>query len=257
MSNDESSTLEEIMLMNNDIHLKKLEDGARIEKFVCDGHVLENSLIKKHKQCLALFRNQRSILDPSSVNLRVWQERLLELMQEKTEREIIWIKGTQGNEGKSWFQTYLQSLYGTSRVARFDMTSKSSDILHIMTKLSLSSIDIFLFNEQRCVVNVEYSYSILEIIKDGYAISPKFHGQTINVKTPNVVIVFANRNPVFDSLSLDRWNILEITKDGLIPRDVKNLKEEQKKPCTQMVEFYKGNSWKGNKNDVVERKLYR
>ena len=38
--------------------------------------------------------------------------------------KIIWIIGRDGNEGKSWFQYYIESLYGSHRVARFDITVK-------------------------------------------------------------------------------------------------------------------------------------
>ena len=130
-------------------------------------------------------------------------------------RKIIWIKGAEGNEGISWFQSYLQSLYGSHRVARFDITNKSADLLHIMSRCALETTDIFLFNHQRCVSSVDCCYSLLEMLKDGYASSTKYHGSLLRIKTPNTVIVFSNRNPRMRSLSKDRWKIYFITADGL------------------------------------------
>ena len=55
------------------------------------------------------------------------------------DRMIIWVMGRKGNESKSWFQSYIQSLHGAHRVARFDITNKTSDLLHIMSRCSLAT----------------------------------------------------------------------------------------------------------------------
>ena len=51
------------------------------------------------------------------------------------------------------------------------------------------------------------------MIKDGYASAPKFQGALLRIKTPNLVIVFSNREPRMHSLSLDRWKVFSI-RDG-------------------------------------------
>ena len=50
---------------------------------------------------------QRNMIDNDNVILRTWQTALLEYMV-PTNREVIWIIGTKGNEGKSWFQEFLE-----------------------------------------------------------------------------------------------------------------------------------------------------
>ena len=35
------------------------------------------------------------------------------------------MRGRKGNKGKSWLQSYIQSLYGIHRVARFDITNET------------------------------------------------------------------------------------------------------------------------------------
>ena len=70
-----------------------------------------------------------------------------------------------GKEGKSWFQSYIQSLYGNNRVARLDIINKTADLLHIMSRCILATTDIFLFNHQRCVPSEECCYALLEILK--------------------------------------------------------------------------------------------
>ena len=44
------------------------------------------------------------------VILKPWQEKLVELIK-PSEREIIWIVGSVGNEGKTWFQKYLVKIF--------------------------------------------------------------------------------------------------------------------------------------------------
>ena len=84
-----------------------------------------------------------------------------------------------------------------------------------MSRCALATTDMFLFNHQRCVSSEDCCYSLLEMIKDGYASAPKFHGSLLRIKRPNLVLVFSNRHPRIRSLSKDRWQIYFITDDGL------------------------------------------
>ena len=144
------------------------------------------------------------------------------------DRKIIWVKGEKGNEGKSWFQSYVQSLHGAHRVARFDITNKTADLLHIMRQSALATTDIFLFNQQRCISSEDCCYSLLEMIKDGYASAPKFHGTLLRIKTPNVVVVFSNHDPIVRAFSKDRWKILFINKNGLTTNHEERMCSGQK-----------------------------
>ena len=82
-----------------------------------------------------MFRAQQPTTDVDTAELLLWQKQLLDIVSvdEMNDRKIIWIVGKEGNEGKSWFQSYLQSLHGEHRVARFDITNKTADLLHIMS----------------------------------------------------------------------------------------------------------------------------
>ena len=208
--------LERELFENNEAYVKNVAIGEQISTILSEGVIMEKSLSKQHKLCLELYRSQQPTIDVVNIELRLWQEQLLDIIDEGgSDRKIIWVKGKYGNEGKSWFQSYLQSLHGVHRVARFDITNKSSDLLHIMSRNALGTIDIFLFNHQRCLSSEDCCYSLLEMIKDGYASAPKFHGSNLRIKTPNVVVVFSNRDPRIRSLSKDRWRIFFITDNGL------------------------------------------
>ena len=137
-----------------------------------------------------------------------------------------------GNEGKSWFQSYLASLYGHARVVRLDLKMKTSNILNALTKRPLSSTDVFLFNEPRAVNNELCNYNILESIKDGIAVSSKYNNDVITFKVPNVVIIFSNSIPQMKELSRDRWQIFRIVKEGLKRSDERIWeKQKNKQPC--------------------------
>ena len=112
-------------------------------------------------------------------------------MDKPCNRKIIWVVGVVGNEGKSFFQRNICEEFGEN--AR--------------------NTDIFLFNVPRAQYLHTEQYEILEKIKDGWATSPKYNGWNLNFKTPNVLIVFANRKPDIEKLSKDRWKILKISKD--------------------------------------------
>ena len=140
--------------------------------------------------------------------------------------------GREGNEGKSWFQSYIQSLYGSHRAARFDITNKAADLLHIISRCALETTDMFLFNHQRCVSSEECCYSLLEMIKDGYTSAPKFHRSLLRIRRQNLIIMFSNHDPRIRSLSCDRWKLCIITENGLNLDHEEKIWQKQVDDCT-------------------------
>ena len=58
-------------------------------------------------------------------------------------------------------------------------------------------------------------YNVLENIKDGRSIASKYSHETIQFKTPNIVLFFSNADPNMTQLSKDQWKVFYISKDGL------------------------------------------
>ena len=156
-------------------------------------------------------------------------------------RDVVWVTGKRGNEGKSWFQSYLESYYGYHRVARFDLKSRAQDIFHALSRRPLISTDIFLFNVPRSSDSLnECSYSVMEAIKDGCATSTKYNSTPLRFKTPNVVMVFSNEPPLVNQLSSDRWRIYKISKnEDLIFVEAKTLKHLDSKKTLKNFEWKK------------------
>ena len=213
----DTKTLKEVLLQDNKEYLDKIELGKDIAIIIDEGVVQEESLTRERKEALELYRKQMPQIDIHLVELRPWQQTLMEMTSQPSQRKVLWIWGMNGNEGKSWFQSYLQTFYGYARVVRLDLRNKTPNIMHALSKRPLQTTDIFLFNDTRASGHIQSkkNYSVLEHIKDGCAISSKYNSNVLTFKTPNILIVFSNSRPNKFELSNDRWAIYSINKDGL------------------------------------------
>ena len=208
--------LREELLANNQSYLDKIDLGRRITAIVDERIICEESLTREHKESLDLYRKQRPQFNIENVELRPWQEQALKLIEEPSERQVIWITGRNGNEGKSWFQSYMKTYFGFNRVFQADLRIRHASMCNVLKKRTLSSVDIFLFNDARSMAGEEINlYRILENIKDGQATASKYDNDNILMKTPNTVMIFSNRYPHTQKLSRDRWIIYNANQDGL------------------------------------------
>ena len=215
---DVEETLHQQLLNNKKLYLERIAIGEQISKHLIDDAIPEESLSKDHKYALDLYRKQQVRVDITSVKLRLWQQETFKLFDEaENDRKVIWICGANGNEGKSWFQNYVEAYFGYQRVFRSDLRVKHKDICNILKKRGLSTVNIFLFNDARSTEGDEHvnMYRILEDIKDGAATASKYDSQVIKFKTPNTVMVFSNDRPNIKCLSADRWEVYVPTIDGL------------------------------------------
>ena len=212
----EKPGVKEQLLIDNELFYKNVEIGKYVFDMIASEGIVQESLSKEHAYALNLYNKMRPIIDVETAELRPWQQQVLQLIQLPTARQVIWIKGMCGNEGKSWLQSYVQSMFGYARAVRLDFKSKVNDIYLTLFKRPLSKTDIFMFNDGRSSTeDMKPCYPVLEAIKDGSAINGKYQSDVVRFKTPNIVIVFSNVDPDIMQLSRDRWQIFNITKDGL------------------------------------------
>jgi len=232
MSNE---TIEDELIRDDKIYDENIALGEQIASIITNGQAKEESLSHKNKYCLDLYRKNKGLIAVQDQELKKWQIELMKYfigdVVGPSYREIVWVIGTRGNEGKSWFQSYVESYFGYHRVARFDIRNRAQDIFHALSRRPLISTDIFLFNVPRSNDSVtECSYSVMEAIKDGCATSTKYNSTPLRFKTPNVVMVFSNEPPHVKQLSLDRWRIFTISKDeNLISIESNTLKNSESK----------------------------
>ena len=212
----DDETLLRVLLEGNQNFLDKIQFGGRIARLIDEHGINEQSLSNDHQEALVLFRRQKPQFEIEDVELRPWQQDAMKYFESPTQRQVIWIRGNRGNEGKTWFQKYVQSFFGYHRVCQIDLRIKHANICNVLKKRTLGTIDIFLFNDSRSVSGDELNlYRILEDIKDGQATTSKYNNDNIRFKTPNTVMVFSNHDPNLKKLSEDRWILLHPDSDGL------------------------------------------
>ena len=233
----EIEQLEAKLIIGSEEYRKKVKNGKNITQILhSNSSIIEESLDSVMKEDLLLYQNSfLSTTEADVVQLRPWQSQLMEYLSNPTDREIIWVRGAQGNEGKTFFQKYVLKLYGSRRVCLLELVGKRKNIFHILSKQSLACKDIFLFNIPKSNNTLDSPYDVLEGLKDGQSISSKYNSRILNFRTPNIVIVFCNTLPVYTKLSVDRWTILTIEGQNLnkhIPYIQKSLVEVKEKEKT-------------------------
>ena len=211
---------EEVVLKTMNIHAeeyeRKLQLGEIVYKHAKECGIPEESLPKEYKEAKDLYVKNKQNIDVENVILRPWQESLLKYIK-PSNREVIWVIGRKGNEGKTWFQEFLASKFGWSRViCGMDIRMKKSSICHILGKRSLMTTDIFLFDVGKARTEDNMNYELIEQIKNGRTLAGKFDSKELKFHTPNIIVVFSNEMPDVDQLSKDRWKIFQIRDEDLL-----------------------------------------
>ena len=181
--------------------------GQIVEDVLKSSNIDPRSLRREYSKALEIMDVPDKITD----TLRPWQQKLLEDIK-PSDRNIIWVIGRNGAEGKSWFQRYLVQHHGSHRVFDTTIEKRSDGILHALSKRVVSLIDVFIFNIPKGFSIDNVPYTLLEQLKDGQAISTKYDSKVLRFKTPNIVLVFANNQPCRSKMSLDRFQTFNIAK---------------------------------------------
>ncbi len=145
-------------------------------------------------------------LRSGALELRPWQEELrlviVQQLEECDNRKINWVYDQEGNMGKTTMAGYLES---TMDAITFE-NGKSADIAFLYSGQKLCLFDYSRSQSEHI------NYGILESVKNGRVMSTKYQC-VFKCFPPPVVVVFANFEPKWESMSADRWNFIEIKKD--------------------------------------------
>ena len=75
---------------------------------------------------------QKRNIDSDNVVIRSWQESLLNYIK-PSDIEIVWVQGERCNEGKTWFQEFIESKLGCSRfICGLDIKLFKKSICHVL-----------------------------------------------------------------------------------------------------------------------------
>ena len=216
VSSTKEEELRRILQRDDEEYKYKLAQGKILYQSMYDMDIVEESLRPEFKEMLDLYRKQREYMNINQVILRPWQQSLLEYMK-PSDREIIWVIGKKGNEGKTWFQKYMESKYGWSKIiCGINLKMKGGSICQLLRKRSLLTTDIFLFDVGKAKTEEGINYDVLESIKNGWITADKYNSEQFRCHTPNTVVVFSNEKPDIKEAVKDRWKILQIKGDDLI-----------------------------------------
>ena len=220
MNEESESNTEELrkqLTMLGNEYQRKLTLGKDIYKMIGEGIAPYQALPNDMKDALDTYmEHQEDFTDVGNVELKPWQNELMKYI-EPHDREIIWVVGKDGNEGKSWFQKYVKSVFGTRRVVSgIDIKSNSASIFQALRKCSIVTADIFLFNIGKSMNKFDQiNYDALEKMKDGEAFASKYNSQQLKIRVPNVVMVFSNSPSDFKGLAKVRFRVFNINNNQL------------------------------------------
>jgi len=144
--------------------------------------------------------------------LRPWQRELLELFRtDPDDRTIHWWWEPCGNVGKTTFAKFICQTMNAIYI-----TGSAADMKYgIASWLEDKGVapDICICNIPRSAIlndgKIACSYSGFESIKDGLFYSTKYKSGMCIFPNPHF-IVFSNVHPDVDSLSIDRWKIVDM-----------------------------------------------
>ena len=83
---------------------RKIELGRKLKIIITHRDFKINALESDMKEALKTYELYGKNMDMEEINLRGWQKDLREYLDKPCNREIIWVVGEKGNEGKSFFQ---------------------------------------------------------------------------------------------------------------------------------------------------------
>jgi hypothetical protein len=173
--------LDKALLKKSQEYSEKVSLGEEIYKILGKGEVEPESLTLEWKEALDTYIKQKPLINYDDITLKPWQEELMSYITNPSDRKVIWVLGSKCGEGKSWFQEYVESLFGFKRVvAGMNIKVNTASLCHALQKRPLATTDIFLFNIGKSRTKYEeVNYELLEQIKDGRVFASKYNSQEL------------------------------------------------------------------------------
>lgn len=160
-----------------------------------DFETFKDKMIKK---CLVEYEN---------IIWKDWQAEILNILKGEPDRRIIhWYWDEEGNKGKSFLCKYIALNYDV-----IICDGKKDNVFNQVKNMfdEKKQPAIILLDVPR--TSLEYiNYGVIEQLKNGLIYSGKYEGGICAFPIPHV-ICFANCSPDLNSMSLDRWNIVNLS----------------------------------------------
>lgn len=156
------------------------------------------------------FRSWESALrDFATIKLLPWQEQVVDLYENQSDRAVTVIVDTEGNHGKSWLRKYLQV---THKGQYIPPLQDYKDLMR-MCMAKVGTGYVFDLPRADTIKQKKGMWMTIESVKDGYLFDDRYQFRELWIKPPKV-LVFANEEPPLENLSADRWNLYEFEDWG-------------------------------------------
>jgi hypothetical protein len=186
-------------------------DLDRFKDSVNAGILSMKALREKHSTVLARYprfcreyvNDHQPVYDLPKHEYNPWQLELFNrLSLVPSNRKVIFVVDYVGNSGKTWFAKHYMSIKSNVQLLKF---GKHSDMAYALE----SCVTTLFLNCSRH--QTEYlNYSFLEDVKDGLVFSTKYES-LMKTLGPCHVVVLMNNYPDSTKLSVDRYDILDIS----------------------------------------------
>lgn len=206
----------------NDIYC--FRDAARAGEVQNLGDVIEHHpcILARHEgftHTVMNYYSQSSLLasrTDKEITLRMWQYWLCQLLSElPDDRTVIFVVDVVGNIGKTYVarncQVIMATKFGKNLRVEVLRPGKMPDMASSIT----GQADVYIMDVPRAQAEF-LQYGFLEQLKDGFVFSSKYHS-TMKAVKPCHVVVFMNEEPDMSKLSEDRYHVIRVEPDHLVP----------------------------------------
>nr|QKV51311.1 putative replication associated protein [Crucivirus sp.] len=194
------------------IHWEPTRNNKKAEIY-CSKDETRLSGAKVYRYPLPLVKTPLKLIE----KLRPFQLSIIDsLVPIPDDRTINWICDEKTNMGKTQLCKYL---FVKHKAILFTGGACADIAQTLVGVIEAGKIDLndqlnpFIFNISKSSEHI--SYKAIEGCKDGLLNSPKYESQTLVFNSPHIWI-FANREPDYDKMSIDRWKIWTINDDFML-----------------------------------------
>lgn len=142
------------------------------------------------------------------VKFRDWQLEIMNILNNPVDkRKIYWYWEDKGNVGKTWLGKYID--------LKYDVIIADGKSENIFNQVKIFIDEQKYLNSRIVILDIPRSsyrytnYGAIEKLKDGWLYSGKYEGGKCRIPKPHIII-FANKEPDYEEMSLDRWIVKKI-----------------------------------------------
>ena len=172
------------------------------------------AVMARYEVFVKAYLNDTYVHPVQALNFYPWQQQIVDLLEKcitPHHREVLFICDPNGGAGKTTLLMYLVAKY-KDRVYAISPTTevRSHDLAYMLPD---GGMELFICDVSRSA-NIPYEF--IEMVKNGYVTSTKYHGINKMFPQPHVV-VFTNLDESQlerTKLSADRLNVVSLTTDA-------------------------------------------